>query len=100
MERVSAAIRLRAREVREEQFEHARHAVRAGRLPKARPAQLLDQALDSGILTTAERDLVAAAEAARSEAIAVDSFTLEEYVHGPASPEVPKPGAEFASRPG
>ena len=55
-------------------------AVRQGRLPKARPEQLLDQALESGILTEAERKLVHSAEAARSEAVAVDSFTLEEYL--------------------
>ncbi|MEO6594412.1 MAG: acyl-CoA dehydrogenase [Planctomycetota bacterium] len=57
-------------------------AVRQGRLPKARPAQLLDQAVDSGILSDDERTLVHAAEAARGEAIAVDSFTLEEYLQG------------------
>jgi len=55
-------------------------AVKAGRLPKARPAQLLDQAAESGIISTAEHDLMHAAEAARAEAVAVDSFTLEEYL--------------------
>ncbi|MBX3463314.1 MAG: acyl-CoA dehydrogenase [Planctomycetes bacterium] len=55
-------------------------AVRQGRLPKARPAQLLDQACESGLLTEAERRLVQAAELARAEAIAVDSFTLDEYL--------------------
>ena len=64
-------------------------AVRQGRLPKARPEQLLDQALSSGILTEAERRLVQAAEQARSEAVAVDSFTLEEYLqHGAAAREL------------
>ena len=58
-----------------------KEAVRHGRLPKARPEQLLDQALESGIITEAEEQLVHAAEAARSEAIAVDSFTLAEYLH-------------------
>ena len=55
-------------------------AVRAGRLPKARPAQLLDQAVEAGIVSNEERQLVQDAEAARAEAIAVDSFTLEEYL--------------------
>ncbi|MBL8752714.1 MAG: acyl-CoA dehydrogenase [Planctomycetes bacterium] len=55
-------------------------AVRHGRLPKARPQQLLDQAVEQGILVDAERQLVQAAEAARQEAIAVDSFSLEEYL--------------------
>lgn len=56
-------------------------AVRQGRLPKARPEQLLDQALGAGIVTEDEKKLVHAAEVARSEAIAVDSFSLEEYLH-------------------
>jgi acyl-CoA dehydrogenase len=55
-------------------------AVRGGRLPKARPAQLLDQAVESGIITAAEHQLMHAAEAARAEAVAVDSFTLQEYL--------------------
>ena len=56
-------------------------AMRQGRLPKARPAQLIDQAREAGIISQAERDLVEAAEIARSEATAVDSFTLAEYAH-------------------
>jgi acyl-CoA dehydrogenase len=55
-------------------------AVRQGRLPKARPEQLLDQAVEQGLISDAERTLVQAAEAARQEAIAVDSFTLDEYL--------------------
>ncbi len=64
-------------------------AVRHGRLPKARPEQLLTQALEQGIVTAAEHDLVQSAEAARSEAIAVDSFSLEEYMQSacPAAAE-------------
>jgi acyl-CoA dehydrogenase len=54
-------------------------AVRGGRLPKARPEQLLDQALEVNILSDAEHRLVRDAEAARAEATAVDSFTLQEY---------------------
>ena len=53
--------------------------IKTGRLPKARPDQLLDRALEIGLLTEAERTLARDAEAARAEAIAVDSFTLEEY---------------------
>jgi acyl-CoA dehydrogenase len=65
-------------------------AVRQGRLPKARPEQVLTQAVEQGIATAAERELVLAAEAARSEAVAVDSFTLAEYMahaHAAAAPE-------------
>jgi len=70
-----------------------KEAVRHGRLPKARPEQVLDQAVESGIITEAEEQLVHAAEAARSEAIAVDSFTLAEYLHGH------KDGGERSSSP-
>lgn len=56
-----------------------RAAVKAGQLPKARPEQLLDQASEAGIITDSERRLVRDAEAARLEAITVDSFTLDEY---------------------
>ena len=55
-------------------------AVKQGRLPKARPAQLLHQATEAGILSAEERAVVEAAEVARAEAVAVDSFTLAEYL--------------------
>ncbi|MFK7742854.1 MAG: acyl-CoA dehydrogenase [Planctomycetota bacterium] len=67
-------------------FKKLKDAVRQGRLPKARPAQLLDQAVEAGIVSNDERNVVKKAEAARSEAIAVDSFTLEEYLHGAGKP--------------
>ncbi len=55
-------------------------AIKQGRLPKARPAQLLHQATEAGILSADERAVVEAAEVARAEAVAVDSFSLEEYL--------------------
>ncbi len=55
-------------------------AVRESRLPKARPAQLLDQAAEASIITNAERQIVRQAEFARAEAIAVDSFNLKDYL--------------------
>ena len=62
--------------------------VKAGRLPKARPEQLLDRACEIGLLTDEERKLAREAEAARAEAVAVDSFTLEEYQRTAVAPEV------------
>ncbi|MGE3354859.1 MAG: acyl-CoA dehydrogenase [Planctomycetota bacterium] len=56
-----------------------KQGIKEGRLPKARPDQLLDRACEIGLLTEDERKLARDAEAARAEAIAVDSFTLEEY---------------------
>jgi acyl-CoA dehydrogenase len=55
-------------------------AVRHKLLPKAGIEQLLDQAVENGILAPAERDLLQRAETARREAITVDSFSLEEYL--------------------
>ncbi|HEB53011.1 MAG TPA: acyl-CoA dehydrogenase, partial [bacterium] len=84
-------------------------AVRHGRLPKAPPAHLLDQATEAGILTTNEREVVQAAEQARAEAIAVDSFTLDEYLRSAPAPVGEQPaatggdprgGAGFMNHPG
>lgn len=54
-------------------------AVRARTLPREHPARLVPLALEKGIITAAEADLVARAEAARADAIQVDSFSPEEY---------------------
>ena len=56
-----------------------KEGIKQGRLPKARPDQLLDRACEIGLLTDEERKLARAAEAARAEAVAVDSFTLDAY---------------------
>ncbi len=56
-------------------------AVKRGELPKARPDQLVRQALEKGILTAEEVRLIQEAEAARWDAIQVDAFTLEAYRH-------------------
>ncbi|MEC7583354.1 MAG: acyl-CoA dehydrogenase [Planctomycetota bacterium] len=66
-----------------------REGVKSGRLPKARPEKLLDQACEIGLITDEERTLAREAEAARAEAIAVDSFTLEEYLNPGATADKP-----------
>ena len=68
-------------------------AVRAGQLPRKKPLKLVPQALEAGVITQAEADLVARAEEAREDAIQVDSFTLEEYLGQRAGDvgEAPKP---------
>lgn len=53
--------------------------IRTKALPRMKPALLLDAALEKGIITKADYDLVMLAEKERAEAIRVDSFTLEEY---------------------
>ncbi|MFQ5750190.1 MAG: acyl-CoA dehydrogenase domain-containing protein, partial [Planctomycetota bacterium] len=57
-----------------------RKAVKAGTLPRNRPENLIEPALEAGILTPEEADLMRRAEAAREDAIQVDAFTLEEYL--------------------
>ena len=57
-------------------------AVRAKKLEKARPEKLVNKALDAGIINAEEAKLLVEAEAARNDAIQVDSFTLDEYMQG------------------
>ncbi len=55
-------------------------AVRKRQLPESDPATLVDNAVKAGLITVQEAALVAAAEAARDDAIQVDSFTKDEYM--------------------
>lgn len=77
-------------------------AVKAKTLPKARPAELVSAALEAGVITADEAELVQRAEEARREAVAVDSFTLDEYMRtaaseprggGPVAPQAADPAA-------
>ncbi len=61
-------------------------AIRAKELPRMKPLLLLDEALDKGIISTDDFELVKKAEAARFDAIQVDSFTLDEYKETAAEP--------------
>ena len=68
-------------------------AIKSRQLPKAPPLELVDDAVEKGILTTEDRELLKVAEAARDDAVQVDSFTLEEYlrsaVTADAEPQAP-----------
>ena len=75
--RLENAFRLSVRA--EEVARKIKKAVRARKLPKAAPAKLVDPALAAGIISESEARLVREAEAARADAIAVDSFTNAEY---------------------
>ena len=70
-------------------------ASRSGQLPQNKPAQLINTALETGIITPVEAELIHAAETARNNAIQVDSFTLEEYQKG--SPRQPESSAQLIS---
>ena len=61
--------------------------MRSGRLPKGRPEDLLAPAVEAGIVTAEERDLVEQAAAARLAAIEVDTFTEDELIGRAAEPE-------------
>ncbi|MEX0721794.1 MAG: acyl-CoA dehydrogenase [Balneolaceae bacterium] len=62
-------------------------AMKARKLPKISIPELIIPAVEKEILTQEEADLVRTAEAARNDAIQVDEFTLDEYLHEtPKSP--------------
>jgi acyl-CoA dehydrogenase len=65
-----------------------REATQSGRLPRERPDLLVAQALEQGIVTQEEAELIREAERARDDAIQVDSFTPEEYAS--ATPVTPR----------
>ncbi len=62
-----------------------REAVKAGGLEKAAPDKVARQAVEKGVLSAGEADLLARAEQARADAVAVDAFSLDAYLHGAAS---------------
>jgi acyl-CoA dehydrogenase len=57
-------------------------ASQAGTLPVGKPDHLIQAALDAGVITPEMVELMRQADAARYDAIQVDSFTLEEYQQG------------------
>ncbi|MHC5064923.1 MAG: acyl-CoA dehydrogenase [Planctomycetota bacterium] len=56
-----------------------KEAIRSGKLPKMRPAQLLEEAANKGVISADDVDKMKKAEAAREEAMQVDAFDLAEY---------------------
>lgn len=54
-------------------------AIKEGKLPPKNPVILIRQALEAEIINLDEVELLTQAEAARNDAIQVDSFTLKEY---------------------
>lgn len=57
-----------------------RAAILDGRVSKGRPAARVPEAVERGVLTAEEAARITAAEAAREDAIQVDSFSAEEYM--------------------
>ena len=56
-------------------------AMKKRELPKTSVPNLIEPALEKGIITKEEAERVTKAEKARNDAIQVDEFTQEEYVH-------------------
>jgi len=57
-----------------------KNAIQERKLPKDRPERLVAEALEIGVISGEEAQLMSEAEAARNDAIQVDSFTPEEYM--------------------
>ena len=55
-------------------------AIKAKQRPRIRGKKLVEMAAEKGIITRDEAQQIARAEAARTDAIQVDAFTLEEYM--------------------
>ena len=60
-------------------FHKIKAAIKADRLPQAKPAMLIRDALEAEIISLDEVELLTQAEVARNDAVQVDSFTPEEY---------------------
>ncbi|WP_412062640.1 acyl-CoA dehydrogenase [Rubrivirga sp. IMCC45206] len=61
-------------------------AIKRRELPRQHPATLIPQAVEAGILTPDEADLLRRAEEARNDAIQVDSFDTEDYFASAVKP--------------
>ena len=57
-----------------------KHAAKAGKLPHGSFDKQLTAALDQGLITKTQAELIRHAEELRNDAVQVDSFTLEEYL--------------------
>ncbi|MBD2434065.1 MULTISPECIES: acyl-CoA dehydrogenase [Fischerella] len=59
-----------------------KNASHTEKLPQQKPDELIAAALQAGVISNKEVELICEAEFARNDAIQVDSFTLEEYLQG------------------
>jgi acyl-CoA dehydrogenase len=60
-------------------FQKIKIALKSGQFEVDNPVELIETALRAGLITGAESDLAVAADRACTDAIQVDSFTLEDY---------------------
>jgi len=72
-------------------YKKLHRATKKKELPKTQPRFVIDEAVEKGILTEDEADLVRRAEDARVDVVQVDEFTLEEYDRQtPSTPAKPE----------
>ncbi len=62
-------------------------AIKRRELPRQHPATLIPMALEAGVITADEADLLQRAEAARNDAIQVDAFDNDDYFASAVSPD-------------
>lgn len=63
-------------------------AVVAGKLPQERPDRLAHAALENGIISRSEFELIQLAQEVRVDTVQVDAFSLENYLH-PGADQLP-----------
>ena len=67
-------------------FSKVKAAIKRKELPRQHPATLVDQAVEAGVITPDEADLLRRAEEARADAIQVDAFDNEDYFASAVQP--------------
>jgi acyl-CoA dehydrogenase len=60
------------------------------KLPRQKPERLIAAALEAGIISKHEAEILHQAQVARNDAIEVDAFTLEEYQQDHSTPQIQK----------
>lgn len=63
-----------------------RHAIKAKKMPKIKGPQAVEAAVQNGVITAEEAKALERADALRLEAITVDDFSPEEYLHAGFTP--------------
>ena len=67
-------------------FKKVVKAVRAKKIAKGAAKQMVAAAVEAGIITSEEAEILAKTEAARDDVVQVDTFTQEEYLNIPGAP--------------
>jgi acyl-CoA dehydrogenase len=63
----------------DEVLDRVKEAVRSGELPDGRARERVDEAVEEGIISEEDRELIEEAEELRTEVVQVDEFPMEEF---------------------